>query len=150
MNDDLEVQRRLEELGALVDANHAEIAALKAGAQDSADAAAASRDRADAQAARIDALESRADVDREVIATLKAEGLVSHEHALQLEQALRTSRKIGAAIGIVMAERKLAEDQAFAILKTASQEANRKLRDIADDLVRTGDAAGLVRPRDES
>lgn len=51
---------------------------------------------------------------------------------------------IGAAIGIVMAAHKTTEAEAFATLSRASQAANRKLRDIAADIVDTGDVSGVA------
>jgi AmiR/NasT family two-component response regulator len=50
---------------------------------------------------------------------------------------------IGAAIGIVMAAHHVSEVEAFAILNRASQNTNRKLRALADDVVTSGDASGL-------
>jgi len=80
-------------------------------------------------------MEARAEVDREMIAELQVDGVVSQEHALHMEEALKSSRKIGAAIGMIMASRMVTEDEAFAILKQASQKSNRKLRELAADLV---------------
>jgi len=60
-----------------------------------------------------------------------------------LQEALRTSRKIGAAVGIIMVKAVVAEEGAFAILRQASQNSNRKLRDLAEELVLTGDTIGL-------
>ncbi len=56
-----------------------------------------------------------------------------------LERALRSSRRIGAAVGIVMATAKLNYDDAFAWLVAMSQRTNRKLRDVADDVLLTGE-----------
>jgi hypothetical protein len=58
-----------------------------------------------------------------------------------LEQALTTNRRIGAAIGVVMAMEKVTYEGAFDILKRASQHTNRKLRDIAEDVLLTGATA---------
>lgn len=99
--------------------------------------------RADADRLRIDALEAHVDVDREMILELQAEGLISSQHVAHLEQALQSSRRIGAAIGIVMATRLVSEAHAFAALRKASQNTNRKLREIADELVLTGSADDL-------
>ena len=55
-----------------------------------------------------------------------------------LEIALDSSRTIGMAIGIVMERRKLTADDAFEHLQTISKRANRKVRDIAADIVFTG------------
>ncbi|MFL6163734.1 MAG: ANTAR domain-containing protein [Jatrophihabitantaceae bacterium] len=55
-----------------------------------------------------------------------------------LHTALDSSRRIGAAIGVLMAIHKVTEDQAFDLLRTASQLLHRKLRDIASEVVETG------------
>ncbi len=56
-----------------------------------------------------------------------------------LEFALSTSRRIGIALGILMARHRLTESEAFDALRRVSQRSHRKLRDIADDLVYTGE-----------
>jgi ANTAR domain-containing protein/GAF domain-containing protein len=55
-----------------------------------------------------------------------------------LEQAVASNRAIGMAIGILMAIRRVGQDEAFDLLRTVSQRTNRKLREIADDVVHTG------------
>ena len=55
-----------------------------------------------------------------------------------LQVAVETNRQIGAATGILMARLTLTQDQAFDLLRRASQDQNRKLRDIADEVVLTG------------
>lgn len=84
---------------------------------------------------RTDALEVQATIDREMMIDLQAEGLLAAEHAAHLERALKSSRTIGAAIGLLMGSRDIDEDQAFALLKQVSQNTNRKLRELADELV---------------
>ena len=91
---------------------------------------------------RIAALQDRTDqfqteslVDREMLAELQADGILSRDHVAQLEKALTSSRCIGAAIGILMASRQVPQDKAFELLKEASQRANRKLYDVAAELV---------------
>ena len=91
--------------------------------------------RADKAEARADTMESRAEIDRDMIAELSRDGVVSREHVAQLEEALKSSRTIGAAIGIIMESRHVSEDAAFEALKTASSHSNRKLREIAAELV---------------
>lgn len=99
------------------------------------------------EAARREAAhEDRHAVDRRLIARLQAEGLSHEEHAAHLGQALRSSRKIGAAIGIVMAEFTVGELAAFEILSRVSQDTNRKLSDIAHELLEQGTARSLRRP----
>jgi AmiR/NasT family two-component response regulator len=46
------------------------------------------------------------------------------------------------AKGILMERYKITEDRAFAVLTRASQQRNIKLRDVADELVRTGSLPG--------
>ena len=59
--------------------------------------------------------------------------------ASNLRAALASNRQIGAAIGILMARLKITEDEAFDALRSASQHLHRKLRDVADEVVTTGD-----------
>jgi GAF domain-containing protein len=56
----------------------------------------------------------------------------------QLEAALHSSRQIGTAMGILMARHLLTSDEAFARMSRASQQLNRKLREIAEWVERTG------------
>jgi chromosome segregation ATPase len=140
---DFESQRRLEELRAQVAAIRADIDALQARADEANHRADARENRADDDRRRIDKLEARADIDQQMIAELQADGVLSREHAAHLEEALRSSRRIGAAMGIVMANRQVSEEVAFEILRTASNAANRKVRVLADELVHTGDLSDL-------
>lgn len=55
-----------------------------------------------------------------------------------LEQAVASNRAIGMAIGILMAIRYVGQDEAFDLMRAVSQRTNRKLREIADDVVHTG------------
>ena len=59
-----------------------------------------------------------------------------------LQIALESARIIGAAIGIVMAMQKITYDAAFEMLSAASQHQNRKLRDVADEVVDYGVVLG--------
>jgi hypothetical protein len=67
----------------------------------------------------------------------------SHEdeerRAENLHAALSTREVIGQAQGILMERERLTPDQAFDILRRASQHLNRKLRDVAQELVDTGE-----------
>ena len=58
--------------------------------------------------------------------------------ASQLETALGHSREIGAAIGVLMALRKLTRDQAFDLLRRASMAQNVKVHVLAARVVETG------------
>lgn len=62
-----------------------------------------------------------------------AEGEVLND---QLQDALRTRDAIGQAKGILMEREGVSAEGAFERLRERSQHANRKLRDIADDIVR--------------
>ena len=75
----------------------------------------------DALEARADKSEARTDDIHDMIADLQHQGVLSHEHAAQMEEALKSSRTIGAAIGMIMASRGVCEEEAFTILRTASQ-----------------------------
>jgi DNA-directed RNA polymerase specialized sigma24 family protein len=70
-------------------------------------------------------------------------GAHSHEdegrRADNLNQALATREIIGQAQGILMERERITADQAFDILRRASQHLNIKLREVAQDLVDTGD-----------
>lgn len=55
-----------------------------------------------------------------------------------LEQALSSNRTIAMAIGILMATHQITEREAFDRLRVVSQRNNVRLRDLADDVVRTG------------
>ena len=56
----------------------------------------------------------------------------------QLRQALQTNRTTGTAVGIVMTRYELDSERAFKVLVRTSQQSNRKLNDIAAEVVRTG------------
>jgi hypothetical protein len=60
------------------------------------------------------------------------------ERAEHLQRALETSREIGIAMGVLMAQRRFTREQAFDLLRIASQRTNRKLHDIATDVADTG------------
>jgi len=62
----------------------------------------------------------------------------------QLREALATRAVIDQALGVVMAEQHCDHDAAFAILRTTSQNQNRKLRDVAAGIVES--VAGAVPP----
>lgn len=55
-----------------------------------------------------------------------------------LDRALETSRLIGQAQGILIERHKLTGEQAFALLVAVSQRRNVKLRELAEELVRSG------------
>ena len=61
----------------------------------------------------------------------------------QLRNALQRNRTTGTAVGMVMTRYELDAQQAFKVLARISQQSNRKLHDIAEDLVRTGELPGV-------
>lgn len=63
-----------------------------------------------------------------------------------LEVALGTSRLIGSAMGIWMARRLITSDDAFTLLRQASQQLNRKLRDVAAEVTETGTLPQVPEP----
>lgn len=68
------------------------------------------------------------------------------QQAHQLFQALETRKAIGQAIGIVMERYRIDQDRAFQFLVRASSSSNIKLRDIAEELVRTSTEAYRTHP----
>jgi transcriptional regulator with GAF, ATPase, and Fis domain len=69
----------------------------------------------------------------------------ANDKAMNLEIALQTSREIGIAIGILVERHKITPGQAFDLLRAASQRRHRKLRELAGDLVLTGDLDTSIR-----
>jgi AmiR/NasT family two-component response regulator len=80
-----------------------------------------------------------------------AEGLLLTTHAAQavsaahlldqtsnLQRALVSNRDIATAVGVLMGQHKLTREQAFDLLRIASQNANRKLHEVALDVIDTG------------
>jgi hypothetical protein len=130
-------QQQIDALSARVSAQADDIDALQARADKANHRADRSEHLAYTESRRMDRAEARLDIDEELIAALTAEGVLSKQHAANLEEALRSARIIGAAIGIVMANRDVSEAQAFMSLSKASQDTNRKLRLIADEVVNT-------------
>lgn len=92
----------------------------------------------DALLARIVALETEQHADRSLIADLQDRVIERDLAFTHLEGAIASSRRIGAAIGIIMSALRNTEDEAFSLLVRISQRQNRKLRLVADDIVLTG------------
>jgi GAF domain-containing protein len=76
-------------------------------------------------------------------AAVAAGNLHAYESARDMAENLRTALESRAVIdqakGILMERYRLTADQAFQLLAQASMHQNRKVRDVADTLVRTGD-----------
>lgn len=86
------------------------------------------------------------DHDEQVGLLLADHAVISVTNALEihhLHQALTNRDRIGQAKGILMARHSLTADEAFDVLVRSSQDQNRKLADIADEVARTGTTVGL-------
>jgi AmiR/NasT family two-component response regulator len=55
-----------------------------------------------------------------------------------LTAAVQSNRVIGVALGILVERHDISPETAFAYLRRLSQDNNRKLRDLAEELVRSG------------
>ena len=90
---------------------------------------------------RPDAFDDDSQIFATVVATHTATALLAasaRERVENLQRVVVTNRRIGMAMGILMASHKLIEDDAFTLLRIASQSGNRKLTDIADDIITAG------------
>jgi GAF domain-containing protein len=83
--------------------------------------------------------------DDETIATVLAthcafalQATAARARVANLERALDSNRQIGMAMGILMATHRVTGDDAFALLRIASQNSNRKLAVVADEVIHTG------------
>ncbi len=80
-----------------------------------------------------------AGAQREPAAALAADALALvaelSDEVSQLKGALDSNRRIGMAMGLVMGQLGVADDEAFDALRQISQNTNRKLRDVADDVI---------------
>jgi GAF domain-containing protein len=72
----------------------------------------------------------------------------ARDMADNLERALESRAVIDQAKGVLIERYRLTPDQAFQLLARASMHTNRKVRDIADHLVRTGELLGARSPGD--
>jgi GAF domain-containing protein len=80
-------------------------------------------------------------------AAIAMDAAQAHQHTAELDEALLSNRRIGIAMGILMVTRHLTEDQAFALLKQASQYLNVKLRNVAGAIIEAGELpSGRARP----
>jgi AmiR/NasT family two-component response regulator len=129
------LQRQIDELVALVGHNTEQIDVLTAGAHASDERAVAAQQRADAAQLRVDRMEARSVIDRAMIARLEAEGAVSRDHIAQLEAAIGASRRIGAALGILMVSRRISEDEALTVLRGASERTRMSVEHLAATIV---------------
>jgi GAF domain-containing protein len=80
-----------------------------------------------------------------LFATHAAVAMSSEQSKEDLRTAVTTREVIGQAQGILMERFKITDDLAFRLLVRASQDTNRKLRDIAEQLTATGELPGSAR-----
>jgi GAF domain-containing protein len=74
----------------------------------------------------------------------------ARDRADHLEAAMQSRAVIEQAKGVLIERYKLTPDHAFRLLTLASMNANQKLRDVADHLVRTGDLPAVTRRGDRA
>ena len=82
------------------------------------------------------------DADEEDGEVLAAHAAVAWDHANQargLQESVEVRGLVGQAQGILMARHKLTPDEAFDLLRRASQKYNLKITDIAQGVIHTGD-----------
>lgn len=66
---------------------------------------------------------------------------LASRHAKNLSKALESNREIGVAMGILMNQSRCTQQEAFDVLREASQRSNRKLAAVAAEVVATGTLA---------
>jgi transcriptional regulator with GAF, ATPase, and Fis domain len=91
---------------------------------------------------RLDAFDDHARAVGAILAAHAAIAMSAAQQKLHLEEvqgAVQSNRRIGMALGILMGRGALTEDEAFARLRRASMALNVKIRDLAEDVVDTGE-----------
>ena len=90
---------------------------------------------------KVDAFDEH-DLAEGLLLTTHAAQAVSAAHLLDrtsnLQRALVSNRDIATAVGVLMGQHKLTREQAFDLLRIASQNTNRKLHEVALDVIDTG------------
>ncbi|GAA1902413.1 ANTAR domain-containing protein [Lapillicoccus jejuensis] len=77
-------------------------------------------------------------VARGLLVATRAAAVIAGRKMSHLQKALESSRDIGAAVGVLMSAHKVTREQAFDLLSIASQRRNRRLRDVAAEVVESG------------
>ena len=101
-------------------------------------------------ARRVDAFDTSAQSRAALLAdhaTIAIEVATVADRAEQLSAALATNRSIAAAVGMLAERHHVNPEQAFDLLRVLSQRSNRRLADIAEELVRTGRVSSGVPER---
>lgn len=91
--------------------------------------------------ARPNAFDDESQLAGLAVATYGALAITSARRLKQitnLERALASNRDIGVAVGVLMGLHRVSRDQAFDLLRAASQGRHRKLVDVAHDVAETG------------
>lgn len=78
-----------------------------------------------------------------VFASHAAVAFASARNDAQLHEAIATRQGIGEAMGVIMNRYKVSRGQAFELLKKSSQHRNVKLREVAQEVVETGELPGI-------
>ncbi|MCV7418405.1 GAF and ANTAR domain-containing protein [Mycolicibacterium litorale] len=74
-----------------------------------------------------------------ILAAHAAAAVLAHRHGEQLKSALSTRDRIGQAKGIIMERYKVDDVQAFEMMRRLSQDSNKKLTEIAQQVIDTRD-----------
>jgi|SRR5437763_12538511 len=74
-----------------------------------------------------------------VFASVVLASTLARLQAAQLQEALQSRDVIGQAKGILMERERVTADDAFDMLRRSSQQLNRKLRDLAEEIAATGE-----------
>ena len=74
-----------------------------------------------------------------MIAQLELDGIKDRDKIANHETALIEAHRIGVAVGIIMAVPELPRARAFTMLQQASQDRNLGIRDVAEQVLLTGD-----------
>ncbi len=93
-------------------------------------------------ATRPGALTDRSEQVGWLLASHAAVAFATARSADELHAAIASRTEIGEATGILMERYKITDDEAFAVLSRTSQTRNTKLREIARQVVETGDVPG--------
>lgn len=98
---------------------------------------------------RLDAFDEQ-DLHRGVVlathGSLLMTAVMARDVAANLAETLQGNREIGVAMGVLMHRHRLTREQAFDLLRLASQETDTPLSEVATSVADAGDLAGLVAP----
>ena len=78
--------------------------------------------------------------------SLLVTAMMARDVAENLAAALQGNREVGVAMGVLMHRHRLTREQAFDLLRLASQDGNRPLAAVATEVADTGDLASLRQP----